>query len=107
MRGYNLMHWYFTGCCDTMHNDILHNDTQQKGLFVTISRGNTQHSSKLMECHYAEFHILFIVMLIVIMLSVIMINVIMLSTVEPYSSSLHFKNTFFATKCFKSFYFKG
>jgi hypothetical protein len=60
-----------------------------------------------MECHYAEFHILFIVMLIGIMLSVIMINVIMLSTVEPYSSSLHLKNTFFATKCFKSFYFKG
>jgi hypothetical protein len=52
-----------------------------------------------MECHYAEFHILFIVMLIVNMLSVVMLivnmlsvvmlNVISLRVVAPFTAFYH------------------
>jgi hypothetical protein len=35
------------------------------------------------QCHYAEFHVLFIIMPNVIMLSVVILNVVMLSVVAP------------------------
>ncbi len=35
------------------------------------------------ECHYAEFHVLFIIMPTVIMLSVVILNVVMVSVVTP------------------------
>jgi hypothetical protein len=48
-----------------------------KGLFVTHSIKDFQHRWRCIECHYAEFCNLFIVMLNAIMLNVIMLNVIM------------------------------
>ncbi len=58
----------------------------KKCLFVTVSVNNIQHKfhsayQHSIQCHYAEYHDLFIVMPNVIMLSVVMLNVVV-----PYCS---------------------
>jgi hypothetical protein len=97
---------------DTLLNYIQHNDTQHKGkgFLVTLSTTTLNITALCMECHYAEWHISFIVMLNaimlnvvilsaimlnVIMLSAIMLNVVIPSVVAP-SSGLYFK-TFFTS----------
>jgi hypothetical protein len=66
---------------------------------MTLSITDTQHSNAL---HYADCHILFIVMLSVfmlniIMLNVVMLNVVMLSVVAPFLSTQSHK-TFFSKR---------
>ncbi len=51
--------------------NIQHNDTQYKGLFVTLT--NTQ---SLRKCRYTKCRILCLVMLNVVMLSVIILSVV-------------------------------
>jgi hypothetical protein len=58
----------------------MHNDTQHKGLYVTLSIAILCHSA---ECHYGECRVLLTVMLNVIMLCVVMLSVVMLSVVAP------------------------
>jgi hypothetical protein len=63
---------------DSQDNDIQLNDTQHKGLFVTLSVKPLCFNA---ECHYTECRVLFTVMLNVIMLSVILLNVVRLSVI--------------------------
>ncbi len=75
-------------CHDTQHNDVHHNYTRQKGLYVTLSINESEDNNALYcaECHHTECRIWFIIMLCVlilnaILLSVAMLNVILMSVV--------------------------
>ncbi len=59
---------------DIQHDEIQHNDPQNKEFFNVIHIIIAEHC-------YTECHILFIIMLNVIMLSVILLNVVMLSVI--------------------------
>jgi hypothetical protein len=65
-----------------------------ESLFATLSINNTQHNNTLIEYHYRECCISFIVMLSVVMLSVITLKVVTLSVVAPLIGL-----------CYKPFYF--
>jgi hypothetical protein len=81
-----------SGCHDTQHDGIQHNDTQHKGLDLCVSMSitYTQHYNALhnVECLYAECKVLFSVMLDVFMMSLVMLNAIMLSVMVPISGDI-------------------
>jgi hypothetical protein len=64
---------FWAWCHDTQHNDILHNDTQNNGIFCDSDHNDIQHYNSLLLCRIsnAECRVLFIVMLNVVKLSVV------------------------------------
>ncbi len=80
----------FTGRRDTQYNDtrhsnIQHNDTQHRGIFSTLSITAL--------CHYADYHILFIVILNVTMPIAVMLPKCQYAECRGAKRIAQFKNT--------------